>query len=131
MVYCTFLAVVMGRPSKSFGSHGQGDPAPTTLFLEPLPSGPRGDPKVKLITAPAVITVRNHFPTTKSDFKNIPLGRPNPRMVKNIQEGPVVARVIPGLAVPPPTASQRARSTVRKGASTVVTTQVITVVISV
>ena len=111
----------MGRPSKSFGSRGQGNPAPTTLFLEPLPSGPRGDPKVKVITAPAVIT-------TNSDFTNIPLGSPIPRMVNYMEEGPVVARVIPGLAVPPSTA-KRARSTVRKGASTAVTTQVITLVI--
>ena len=114
----------MGKPSRCFGSRGQGEPTPTTLFLEPLPRGPQSDPKVKLIPAPdAGITIKRDSGT---DIASGPI----PRKVPNIQEAPVVW-IIPGLSEPHSTASLKtARSTVRKVALTAVATQVITTVIS-
>ena len=53
-------------PAKVLGSRGQGEPTSTPLFLAPLPQGPSGDPKVRLVLGlDQLITVKVETDTTQ------------------------------------------------------------------
>ena len=103
-------------PAKTMGSRGQGQPTSTALFLAPLPQGPPGDPKVRLVPGPSqAITVkvvtdtiyRQDIPShseRKMPSEEEKIVFPSTDIRPQYQTSPVIpTKAGPGLCVPPNT----------------------------